>query len=137
MSRSITNINIESYSEKAIVVRGNTKNHKETLINIGGKYNDRLKGGEGWIFPKSKQKDIENWIRTGIITDTVRNNVYVRNNTNQSLQIETLNKKIDKLEKLLLKVLKVVHIEEEVEEDEEEVEEDDEEEEVPRRRLLR
>ena len=146
MSRTITNINIESYSDKAIVVRGNTKSHKEALMNLGGKYNDRLKGGEGWIFPKIKQKDIENWMRTGIITDNIRNNFNAKNNTTyQPLQIEILKKRIERIEKLYMKLLELLEIniddieeeEEKEEEEKEEEKEEEEEDEKPRRRLLR
>ena len=42
---------LEEYSEKAIVVRGETKSCSEDLKTLGGKYNPKLRGGGGWIFP--------------------------------------------------------------------------------------
>lgn len=50
---------IESYSDKAIVVRGNTKQWRESLKEIGGKWNPNLTGGAGWIFPKTKKDVVE------------------------------------------------------------------------------
>ena len=45
-------LNINEYSEKAFVVRGDTKPYKDQLLNRGGKWNPNLKGGAGWIFSK-------------------------------------------------------------------------------------
>jgi hypothetical protein len=56
MSSQLT---IEQYSEKAIVVRGNTQPYKDALSDLGGKWNANLKGGGGWIFPNSKKTIIE------------------------------------------------------------------------------
>lgn len=50
---------IEQYSERAIVVRGNSQPFKDELLNLGGKWNSMLKGGGGWIFPNSKKIKIE------------------------------------------------------------------------------
>lgn len=59
-------LKIESYTEKSIVVRGeDTKNCKDALLNFGGKFNDRLTDKStgdkftGWVFPKSKQGEVE------------------------------------------------------------------------------
>ena len=55
----MSSITVEQYSEKAIVVRGNTIPYKEKLLSVGGKWNKMLKGGEGWIFPLTKKPIIE------------------------------------------------------------------------------
>ncbi len=52
---------IESYSDKAIVVRGETKLYKEHLKKLGGLFNDKLKGGPGWIYSNSKRSSIEDF----------------------------------------------------------------------------
>ena len=52
-------IYIEEYSDKALVVRGDTKPVKVTLKEIGGKFNPKLKGGPGWIFSKKKETDVK------------------------------------------------------------------------------
>ena len=58
-SSSQTSVIIEQYSEKAIVVRGNTFPYKEKLLSIGGKWNKSLRGGEGWIFPLKNKPIVE------------------------------------------------------------------------------
>ena len=56
MSSSIT---VEQYTEKSIVVRGNTIPYKNKLLSLGGKWNKMLRGGEGWIFPLTKKSIVE------------------------------------------------------------------------------
>lgn len=55
---TIGDIEISDYSEKAIVVRGNTKPIKDKLSAMGGRFNFRLQGGAGWIFPKTKRDSV-------------------------------------------------------------------------------
>ena len=56
-------ISIVNYSEKAIAVFGNTKEIKDHLLSIGGKFNPSLKQNEervaGWIFPSSKREEVK------------------------------------------------------------------------------
>ena len=47
-------LNIEEYSEKSFVVRGDTKPHKDFLLEKHGKWNTKLQGVPGWIFSKKK-----------------------------------------------------------------------------------
>lgn len=54
-----TGLRIEEYSEKAIVVLGDTKPVAETLKSLGGKFNARLKCGAGWIFSKKAEARIK------------------------------------------------------------------------------
>ena len=61
-------INIVDYSDKAIVVYGNTKDFKDHFINIKGKWNSNLRDGSGWVFPKSKLKVVEE------LVDSIKNN---------------------------------------------------------------
>jgi hypothetical protein len=55
----MSQLTIEQYSEKAIVIRGNSQPYLESLKKLGGKWNSNLKGGGGWIFPNSKKSKIE------------------------------------------------------------------------------
>jgi len=50
----MSNITVEPYSEKSFVLRGNTKEHKDKIKELGGKWNSGLRGGVGWIMQKSK-----------------------------------------------------------------------------------
>jgi hypothetical protein len=116
---------IENYSEKAIVVRGDTKEHKESLKQLGGKWNSNLKGGSGWIFSKSRENDVRNYISNPkpIAAPVVNNNeVAVLKRTVQTLQkqVTSLKERIDVLETLF-------EVEEEIEEEKQE---------VPKKRLL-
>jgi hypothetical protein len=52
------NVQIIDYSDKAIAVIGETKTIKDTLKNLGGKFNFRLSCGAGWIFPKTKLNEV-------------------------------------------------------------------------------
>ena len=52
-------IQIIDYSEKAIAVVGDTRVIKDTLKSLGGRFNNRLSCGAGWIFPKSKEATIK------------------------------------------------------------------------------
>jgi hypothetical protein len=57
-------MNIEDYTEKSFVVFGETKNFKETLKELGGKYNSNLKVGPGWVFSKSNKDQVEQWVKS-------------------------------------------------------------------------
>jgi hypothetical protein len=59
MSEQIT---IEQYSERAIVVRGNTEPFKKEFLDIGGKWNSGLKGGAGWIYANGRKPLVEELI---------------------------------------------------------------------------
>ncbi len=54
---------VEYYSEKSIVVYGNTKAFKDQLKELGGKYNPNLRKGPGWIFSKNKENDIIEFVK--------------------------------------------------------------------------
>jgi hypothetical protein len=46
-------VNIIHYSEKSFILVGDTKQFKEQIKNIGGKWNSKLKNNhKGWIFSK-------------------------------------------------------------------------------------
>ncbi|MDR3058098.1 MAG: fusion protein [Prevotella sp.] len=60
---------IVDYSEKAIALFGDTKEIKDLLKAMGGKFNPRLTHNEGkqagWIFQKSKREELQNIINLG------------------------------------------------------------------------
>ena len=58
-------ITIEKYSEKSYVVRGNIEQYKKQLEDLGGLYNNSLKGSPGFIFYIQKKALIEN-LKKGI-----------------------------------------------------------------------
>ena len=62
---SFTDLTIEDYTNRSVVVQGDTRKYKEDLKKLGGKYNGRLKNGPGWIFPKTSESDLESFIKGG------------------------------------------------------------------------
>ena len=58
-SRKKEIIIICDYTEKSIVVVGDTYKHRAIFKNLGGKWNTRLRVGKGWVFPKNKQSIIK------------------------------------------------------------------------------
>lgn len=56
---SAQGLKIIDYSEKAFVVIGDTKPIKETLADLGGRFNSHLKCGAGWVFPKTKMDTVQ------------------------------------------------------------------------------
>lgn len=153
----INDISITDYTEKSFVIRGNTTPYKEVLKNFGGKWNDRLRDGEGWIFPMTKKSELEQWKLTGAFSNTRISFSNPSSENSQSSdksniilnEIKTLKNKIDKIEKLLEYIVKQnfqQKVEEELDTEEEGVEESkgeiieedsSEEEKIPVRRLLR
>ena len=62
---TFTDLKIEEYTSKSVVVNGETRKYKEDLKKLGGKYNGFLNNGPGWIFPKSSQGDLVAFIKKG------------------------------------------------------------------------
>jgi len=54
----------KTYSDKSFAVYGETKEYKETLKSFGGKWNQNLKDGAGWIFPNSKRSQVNKWLKS-------------------------------------------------------------------------
>jgi hypothetical protein len=97
-------ITLEQYSEKSIAVFGNTNDHKDSLMTLGGKYNSNLRGRPGWIFTNSARPRVEEFIKNGTVTAPKRSiapipSVVMGNETDSLLrQIEALTRRIEALE---------------------------------------
>lgn len=61
-AKNIKGVEIVDYSEKAFALIGETKTIKDGLKKLGGRFNPRLKCGAGWIFPKTKLKEVEEFL---------------------------------------------------------------------------
>lgn len=55
-------LQIIDYSDKCIAVVGKTRAIKDTLKQMGGRFNGRLTCGAGWVFPKSKLEAVQGLI---------------------------------------------------------------------------
>jgi hypothetical protein len=53
-------ITVDFYSEKAIVVRNTLEHHGPIMEQLGGTFNEKLRGGRGWIFSKFKMTQVRN-----------------------------------------------------------------------------
>lgn len=56
---------IIDYSEKAVAVVGDTKDIKEQLKALCGRFNPKLSCGEGWIFSKKMLPELEKLLKNG------------------------------------------------------------------------
>lgn len=74
------NITIESYSEKAIKISGDTKPVKDLLKQAGAKFNPYLQGGPGWIASKSKHELILQLIESGAMPAPIQEPPQATNN---------------------------------------------------------
>lgn len=91
----MTTITVELYSEKAIVVRNTLEHHGTVLQSLGGTFNDRLKGGRGWIFPKHMLTQVRNVIEK--LNSGQYGNEYEQNS--QSTQSSSIDKNIEYVSK--------------------------------------
>ena len=108
-----------TYTEKSIVVRGETRDHKEELKNLGGKWNAKLtdKSTEeqfgGWIFPTSKHEKVKKWL-VSVTTSVVQSStpqITGRSTSDSNIQrLEMGIKKIEGIIKNLGEVSKVVEV---------------------------
>ena len=57
-------IQIQTYSEKSFVLIGDTKPHKDTIKELGGKWNSRLRDGmKAWIFSNTRKEKVEEFLK--------------------------------------------------------------------------
>ena len=55
-------LELVGYSEKAVAVIGGTKDFKEQLKAMGGRFNARLTCGPGWVFSRRKEAELREFI---------------------------------------------------------------------------
>ena len=98
---------VQDYTEKSIVVIGEkTKDNKEGLIKLGGKFNAKLKVGPGWIFPKTEKERVLKFVNEGVVTEK-KTTYKVREEVKEEIQITKnaikpdlllqINQKIDRI----------------------------------------
>jgi len=86
----MTSIIVEMYSEKAIVVRNTLEHHGQALSALGGTFNERLKGGRGWIFPKHMLTQIRNIVEK--LNSGQYGNEYEQNTSSSSSVTDSVSK---------------------------------------------
>ena len=81
---SQTAVTVCKYSEKAIVVIGNTRPFADVLRANGGRFNARLSCGAGWIFQAAKRDTIIEALKAAGATVRESDTVPARNSSNSS-----------------------------------------------------
>lgn len=125
---------IIDYTEKSIVLCGNTEQYKDKIIEIRGTFNEFLKprpgflGGSGWIFPKSRLSIVERFIKD-ISINSIPSQLSLPTSTGSvslQSQVETLKLEVKSLSARLLLCEKFMNKDEIVEtiDDDEDNEED-------------
>ena len=99
---------IEDYTTKSFVVRGDTRETKDSLKALGGKWNSSLTDKDtgdkfgAWLFWSDKRKELDSWVKKGCpkIDANVGTNVGA-NVGNTSVNRTSLEAKIDALTKMV------------------------------------
>lgn len=106
------NITIQDYTDKSFIVRGNTTEYKDTLKNLGGKWNARLTDKESgdkfgaWLFWTDKREEIEKWLKNGCTNIEINQPLFKNESAPVSIKdLAELHKKIDNLTKLVQSLL--------------------------------
>lgn len=84
------NVRIVDYSEKAIVVYGDTRQLASTFGSIGGYFNARLKEGPGWVFSKRRRKEVEKVLDPYIKNKSITNTFFDSTDTTSAQNSENL-----------------------------------------------
>lgn len=83
------------YSEKSIALVGDTKEIKDRLKKLGGRFNSGLSCGAGWVFSKTKQKDLEKLIakvcKDNIKKETANALIEIAEMKNETLPINVVD----------------------------------------------
>jgi hypothetical protein len=132
-SHTVHGLDVEDYSEKAFVVRGDSKTHKDSLTALGGKWNDRLRDGAGWIFPMTKKPDVLKWGKGSINTVPVSfsykqpySNAAPVASENNSVDMRLVLSKLNVMEKTMKAILSKLNALSAVDDSESEYEEEEE-----------
>ena len=105
----MSDIFLEEYTSKSFVIRGDTREYKDSLKAMGGKWNSSLtdkRNGEkfaAWLFWSDKRKEINDWIANGCskVETEISSVGTINNRDDNSFAIKRLEAKIDALTKML------------------------------------
>lgn len=129
-------IYIEDYTEKSFVVLGETREHKENLKKLGGKWNSKLRDDKaGWIFMMKDKSIVQDYIESGKVVTTNINSTTIPITSSQKQEYQELLEEIKLLRSemsLLREQFKIISKPQNTK-DIQDIDDD----EKPRRRLLR
>jgi hypothetical protein len=101
----MSGLSLENYTDKCIVVRGDSRNYVQELTDLGGKYTNILKKGDkvGWIFSKKHQEKLKKFIEQMDVNPKTGNTIvktYVNSSSSSKTEDEKINSIIDGYKKL-------------------------------------
>lgn len=99
-------ITLEQYSEKAIVLFGETEKVKDRIKALGGKYNSNLKGRPGWVFTNSSRPKLEAFLQS-LEDGTTVEIPQVQVKANQCVDSDVISELIRRIAELEAKVEKL------------------------------
>lgn len=70
-------ISIKDYSDKAIVVYGDTKPYSDFFKSHGGYFNPRLREVAGWVFSKRREKEIREYLKLSVSAINLTENINI------------------------------------------------------------
>ena len=74
----------EEYNDRSLAVRGDRKKYSDKLKDIGGRWNPRMKDGEGWLVPKENIDELKNIISSINNSNTTENVHQIKSRKNQN-----------------------------------------------------
>lgn len=94
---------ITNYSDKCFVITGeDTREYKEKIKSLGGKWNARLKHGlKGWVFPIQKLSEVKQFVENPSSFQIIESD-----DTTDKQKIEKLTQRVKALEELVSEFLK-------------------------------
>ena len=57
----------EKYNHEKLAVRGDKEKYSSFMKTIGGRWNSRMKGGEGWFVPSIREESLKSYINEDVI----------------------------------------------------------------------
>ena len=101
----MANIKLEIYSDASFVLRGSeTKDYKEKIKELGGRWNAKLRGGRGWIFSNKREKSVKEWLDSigkkkskSQISQELANNEILKKITELEIQVKKMSELIEKV----------------------------------------
>lgn len=144
----MTDLTVENYSDKCIVVRGDTKTHQTQLKQMGGKWNARLRDGGGWIFPKKLEDTVLQYVSSGKEPEAICEYSDLFFQIEKEIEKMSSQQRLDFLSRITMiastkkqaqppRARAHAHAQPSKQDEDSDVSDSDEEEQVPRKRLLR
>ena len=99
-------LSIREYSAKSFVIIGDSREFKDQIKTLGGKWNTKLMIDDnlssGWIFPNSLRENVDKWFLSGELKSNFQNNsIKVTEESSLREELDQIKKKLDNILSLL------------------------------------